>query len=133
MELEELGIKLIAEISGNHLGSKSRALELISAAHESGATHVKIQTYTPDTITIESDAPNFRVTESHALWGGRTLYDVYQEAHTPYEWHTELFEYAQELGAKLFSTPFDLSAVELLEDLHTPLNCFSRIRRLRAH
>jgi pseudaminic acid synthase len=121
MTLDSLGMMLVAEISGNHLGSKSRAKELISAAQESGATHVKIQTYTPDTITINCDSPSFLVSKDHPIWGNRTLYSVYQEAHTPFEWHSELFEFARNLGVKLFSTPFDLSAVELLEKINTPL------------
>lgn len=112
---------LIAEISGNHLGSLARAKELIKTAHEVGAAYVKIQTYTPDTITLKSDAPAFRVSAGHELWGGKTLYDLYEEAHTPWDWHSELFEYADSIGAKLFSTPFDLTAVDLLESLNAPL------------
>ena len=112
---------LIAELSGNHLGSLDRAKTLIKQAFLSGATHVKIQTYTPDTITLNVDKPEFRVTEGHNLWGGRTLYDLYREVFTPWEWHAELFEYAREVGVILFSTPFDPTAVELLESLDTPL------------
>jgi N-acetylneuraminate synthase len=113
-------VMLIAEISGNHLGSITRAKELILAAHESGATHVKLQTYTPDTITLDIDSPEFTVSSGHSLWGDRTLYDLYKEAHTPWDWHAELFEFAKSHNISIFSTPFDPTAVDLLERLETP-------------
>src|SRR5690349_17926444 len=78
---------VIAEMSGNHNGSLDRALQLVDAAAESGAHALKLQTYTPDTITIDADGPDFRLSAGHELWGGQTLYELYQQAHTPYEWH----------------------------------------------
>jgi pseudaminic acid synthase len=110
-------IDIVAEISGNHNGSLSRAKELIAAAKESGATRVKIQTYTADTITINSKKPNFIISENHSLWGGKNLYQLYEEAHTPWEWHEELFSYSSQIGIPLFSTPFDVTAVNFLEEL----------------
>ncbi len=121
MDIVNTDLMLIAEISGNHLGSFQRAKELIALAKASGATHVKLQTYTPDTLTLNIATPDFRVTDGHSLWSGRTLYDLYTEAQTPWEWHRDLFEYAHEIGISIFSTPFDPTAVELLETLHTPL------------
>ena len=114
-------ITLIAEISGNHLGNLNRAKELIHAAKESGATHVKLQTYTPDTITLNVSTPEFRVSEGHELWSERTLWDLYQEAHTPWEWHEELFALARNIGIEIFSSPFDPTAVDLLEELNVKL------------
>ncbi|MFL6734557.1 MAG: pseudaminic acid synthase [Sphingomicrobium sp.] len=109
---------VICELSGNHNGSLDRAINLLEAAAETGADSVKIQSYTPDTITIDYDGPGFRI--ESGLWRGRTLYDLYGEAQTPFEWHEALFERASELGVTLFSTPFDESAVDLLEDLGAP-------------
>ena len=114
-------VEIVAEISGNHNGSINRAKELISAAKESGADRAKIQTYTPDTITIDSDRPQFMVDQDHKLWGGRSLYSLYEEAHTPWEWHEELFSYAKSEGISLFSTPFDPTAVKFLEGLGVEL------------
>lgn len=112
---------IIAEISGNHNGSLERALEIVRAAAAAGATAVKIQTYTADTITLNVDSPAFRVSAGHELWGDRTLYDLYEEAHTPWEWHEPIFSLARELGLLAFSTPFDETAVEFLETLNVPL------------
>jgi len=109
---------VICELSGNHNGSLDRALELLEAAAATGADAIKIQTYTPDTITIDHDGPGFRI--QGGLWDGRTLYDLYGEAQTPFEWHERLFERARELGITLFSSPFDETAVDLLQSLGTP-------------
>lgn len=112
---------IVAEISGNHNGSLDRALDIVRAVATTGAQAVKIQTYTADTITLNVDSPAFRVSEDHALWGSRTLYDLYTEAHTPYAWHEPIFTLARELGLVPFSTPFDESAVDFLEELDAPL------------
>jgi N-acetylneuraminate synthase len=109
----------IAEVSANHLGSFDRALQIVRAAADSGATAVKFQTYTADTMTLDLD--KFGVSEDHSLWGGRRLYDLYVEASTPWSWHEELFEYARGLGLIPFSSPFDLSAVEFLESINCPM------------
>jgi pseudaminic acid synthase len=110
---------VIAELSGNHKGDKNRALELIKAAKNANADAIKIQTYRPDTITLDHDGPEFALQEG--LWKGRTLFDLYQEAHTPWEWHKDMFDLAKDLNIPLFSSPFDNSAVDLLEDLHCPV------------
>jgi pseudaminic acid synthase len=112
---------IVAEISGNHNGSLDRALEIVRAVAAAGADAVKIQTYTADTITLNVDTPAFRVSAGHELWGDRTLYDLYQEAHTPWEWHEPIFALARELGLVGFSTPFDETAVDFLESLDVPL------------
>jgi pseudaminic acid synthase len=109
---------VIAEISANHNGSIERAKKTIKAAKSNGADAVKLQTYTPDTMTINCDKSDFRI--SGGLWDGYKLYQLYNEAHTPFEWHQELFSYAKELDLAIFSTPFDESAVDLLESLNTP-------------
>ncbi len=109
---------LIAELSGNHMGKLELALELLEAAKDAGADAAKIQTYTADTITIDHDGPEFRI--ESGLWAGRTLYDLYQEAHTPWDWHRALFDKAAEIGIPLFSSPFDPTAVEFLAGLDTP-------------
>ena len=109
---------IIAELSANHNGDINKAFEIIHMAKDSGADAVKIQTYRPDTITLRSDKSDFRIKDG--LWGGRTLYDLYEEAHTPWEWHKPLFEYAHKQGITLFSSPFDNTAVDLLEDLGAP-------------
>ena len=114
-------VNFIAEISANHLGSLERAREIVIAAAKAGATSVKFQTYTPDTMTLDVDLPDFKVSNEHALWGGRTLYSLYAEAYTPWEWHKELFDLCRELGVTPFSSPFDLTAVELLESLDIPM------------
>ncbi|REC94285.1 pseudaminic acid synthase [Kushneria indalinina] len=109
---------VIAELSANHNGDISKALEIIKTAKECGADAVKIQTYRPDTITLKSDKPDFQINDG--LWKGRTLYELYEWAHTPWEWHARLFEYARSLGITLFSSPFDTTAVDLLEELGAP-------------
>lgn len=109
---------IIAEISANHNGSIETAKKIIVEAKRAGADAVKLQTYTPDTITLNSDAEDFRI--QGGLWDGRTLYDLYQEAYMPWEWHKPLFDYAREQGITIFSSPFDNTAVDLLEDLNTP-------------
>ncbi|MGB3726941.1 MAG: pseudaminic acid synthase [Glaciecola sp.] len=109
---------IIAEVSANHNGSIERAKETILAAKHAGAHAVKIQTYTADTMTIESDNPDFFV--NSGLWQGRSLYDLYCEAHTPFEWHEALFSYARSIGITLFSSPFDETAVDLLHNLDAP-------------
>jgi N-acetylneuraminate synthase len=112
-------IQFIAEISGNHLGKIDRAKELIKAAADSGATAVKFQTYTADTMTLNLD--KFKVTSGHDLWGGKKLYELYEEAHTPWEWHEELFELCRKLEVVPFSSPFDLTAVKFLELLNVSM------------
>ena len=109
---------VIAELSANHGGSIDVAKESMRLAKESGASAVKIQSYTPDTMTIESKKKDFLITEG--LWKGYMLYDLYKEAYTPFEWHEELFGHAKDIGITLFSSPFDETAVELLQDLNAP-------------
>ena len=109
---------IIAELSGNHNGDLNRALRLIDACARAGADAVKLQTYTPDTITIDHDGPGFRL--ESGLWAGRTLYDLYGEAFTPYEWHEALFDHARAQGLIILSSPFDETAVSLLEGLDAP-------------
>jgi len=109
---------VIAEMSGNHNGDIDRALALIDAAHAAGADAVKLQTYTADTITLDHDGPGFTV--EGGLWHGRKLHDLYQEAHTPWDWHPRLFARARELGITAFSSPFDPTAVAFLESLDAP-------------
>lgn len=111
---------IIAEMSGNHDGSLDKALEIVQAAATAGAHAVKLQTYTAETMTMDIDAPAFRLSDDHPLWAGRTLHDLYEQAHTPWEWHRPIFELARELGLLAFSSPFDPSAVELLESLDVP-------------
>lgn len=109
---------IVAELSANHNQSIERAEAIIRAAAEAGADAVKLQTYTADTLTIPCDNEYFRI--KGTLWEGRTLYDLYKEAYTPWEWHPRLFGLAQELGMGCFSTPFDATAVDFLESLNTP-------------
>jgi N-acetylneuraminate synthase len=119
MSTSSKNILFIAEISANHLGSLERAHQLIDAAADAGATAVKFQTYTADTMTL--DLPEFSVIEGHELWGGRTLYSLYEEAMTPWEWHPELFEHCRRRGVMPFSSPFDATAVAFLESLDAPM------------
>ena len=108
-------------MSGNHNGDLDRALAIVDAVAVSGAQALKIQTYTADTITIDVDSPAFRVDDGHGLWGGRTLHQLYDEAHTPWDWHRPIFDRARQLGLVPFSSPFDSSAIELLEGLGVEL------------
>jgi N-acetylneuraminate synthase len=109
---------VIAELSANHNGRLDTAIAIIEQAKRAGADAVKLQTYRPDTITLKSDAEGFCI--RGGLWDGRTLYDLYEEAHMPWEWHAPLFEYARKLGIAIFSSPFDPTAVDLLENLNAP-------------
>lgn len=115
------GMKFIAEVSGNHNGDLQRALKIVQAAAESGATHLKLQTYTPDTITLRSDGRNFRLRDSHPLWGSTNLHDLYSQAMTPWEWHEQIADSARAKGMVFFSTPFDETAVDFLENLEVQL------------
>ncbi len=110
---------IIAELSGNHNQDLGRALAIIEAAGESGADAIKLQTYTADTITMDCRNQYF-ATQAGSLWEGRTLYDLYQEAHTPWDWHEKLFQKAEECGLLCFSSPFDKTAVDFLERLNVP-------------
>jgi len=109
---------VICELSGNHNGSLERALRMVDAAADTGCDAIKIQTYTADTITMDVDRPEFRI--HGGLWDGRSLYELYQEAQTPFEWHAAIFERARKRGVIVFSSPFDETAVDLLADLDAP-------------
>ncbi|MEB3245261.1 MAG: pseudaminic acid synthase [Vampirovibrionales bacterium] len=111
---------VIAELSGNHNGSLERALQLVDAAADSGVDALKLQTYTADTLTLDCDGPDFQIVNPESLWAGQTLYKLYQKAYTPWAWHGPIFERCQKLGLICFSTPFDVSAIELLESLNCP-------------
>ena len=111
---------VIDEMSGNHNQSLERALEIVEAAAKTGAHALKIQTYTPDTMTIDLDEREFHISDPNSLWAGTSLYKLYGEACTPWEWHKPIFDRARELGIIAFSTPFDDTAVDLLESLDVP-------------
>jgi len=113
---------IIAEMSGNHNQSLDRALEIVEAAAKTGAQALKLQTYTPDTMTIDLREGEFFIDDKDSLWSGRTLYDLYGEAYTPWDWHKPIFERARELGMIPFSTPFDSTAVDFLEELN--VDCY---------
>ncbi len=117
---EEARPLVVAEMSGNHNGDLGRALAIVDMVAESGAQALKLQTYRADTITIDADGPAFRITEGHELWAGRNLYQLYVEAHTPWEWHEPIFARARDHGLVPFSSPFDGTAVDLLESLDAP-------------
>ena len=111
---------IIAEMSGNHNQSLERALEIVEAAAKTGAHALKIQTYTPDTMTLDLDEREFHISDPKSLWEGNSLYKLYGEAYTPWEWHKPIFDRARELGIIAFSTPFDDTAVDFLEGLDVP-------------
>lgn len=112
---------VIAEMSGNHNGTLGRALRIVDAVAEAGCKALKLQTYTADTLTVDCDGPSFKIKGEHDLWGGRSLYDLYTEASTPWEWHQAIFERARDRGVVPFSTPFDPSSIEFLEQLGTQM------------
>jgi pseudaminic acid synthase len=111
---------VIAEMSGNHNQSLERALRIVEASARAGVHALKIQTYTPDTMTLDLDAREFRIDDPNSLWRGTSLYKLYAEAYTPCEWHAPIFERAKELGMLAFSTPFDETAVDFLQGLNVP-------------
>jgi pseudaminic acid synthase len=109
---------MIAEMSANHNRKIEKAFQIIEEAKRAGADAVKVQTYRPDTITLDCDSDDFKI--QGGLWNGRTLYDLYDEAHMPWDWHKPLFEHAAKVGVTIFSSPFDQTAIDLLEDLNAP-------------
>lgn len=109
---------VIAELSANHNGKFDTAIRIIEEAKKAGADAVKLQTYKPDTITLNCDSEDFKI--RGGLWDGRTLYDLYEEAHMPWDWHKPLFDHARKLGITIFSSPFDNTAIDMLEDLNVP-------------
>jgi len=120
----KIGLKqkpfIIAEMSGNHNQSMARALKIVEAAAESGAHALKLQTYTADTLTLDVDEGEFFIEDKASLWEGKSLYELYQEAYTPWKWHKPIMQRANELGMLCFSTPFDDTAVDFLEELNMP-------------
>ena len=119
MNLNTHDLLFIAEVSANHLGSLTRAKQIVLEAAKAGANAVKFQTYTAETMTLDIDS--FKVADDHELWGGRRLYELYEQAHTPWEWHAELFELCRTLNVIPFSSPFDLTAVDFLESINAPM------------
>ena len=111
---------IIAEISGNHNQSLDKAFKIVEAAAKAGVHAIKLQTYTADTMTIDADSDAFTVNNENSLWGGQSLYNLYQKARTPWEWHEPIFEYCRKMGLIGFSTPFDETAVDFLEELNVP-------------
>ena len=111
---------IIAELSGNHNQSLDRALQLVQAAADCGAHAVKLQTYTPDTMTLNMSGGSFDISDSKSLWSGENLYSLYSKAYTPWEWHKPIFDLAHQLGLVCFSSPFDDTAVDFLLDLDVP-------------
>lgn len=111
---------VIAEMSGNHNQSLERALAIVESAAKAGADAIKLQTYTADTMTIQADGREFYIEDPDSLWAGKSLYELYQEAHTPWEWHKPVMDRCRELGVICFSTPFDETALEFLEELGAP-------------
>src|SRR3954463_5297393 len=112
---------IVAEMSGNHNGSLDRALALVDAAADAGADAIKIQTYTADTMTVDVKHPRFQISKGHDLWSGEYLYQLFERAHTPWDWHEAIFTRARDRGIEAFSSPFDRTAVELLEKLDAPM------------
>jgi pseudaminic acid synthase len=116
-DLEKDGIYIIAELSANHNGNLQNALDTIKAAKDIGANAIKLQTYTADTLTLNSDKEDF-IIKGGTLWDNKTLYELYKEAYTPWEWHQELFDYARSIDIDIFSSPFDKTAVDFLEQFN---------------
>lgn len=112
---------IVAEMSGNHNQSLDRSLKIVEKAANCGCDALKIQTYTADTMTIDLDKGRFRIKDKNSLWANKSLYQLYREAHTPWEWHEQIFHKCKELGILGFSTPFDISAVDFLEEIGVPL------------
>lgn len=111
---------IVAELSGNHQGSLERALQIVDSAHQAGVQALKLQTYTPDTLTLDVESEEFFIQNSNSLWKNRNLYELYQEAYTPWEWHRAIFDRCHEWGMEVFSSPFDETAVDFLETLDVP-------------
>ena len=111
---------VIAEMSGNHNQSLERALEIVEAAANAGAHAIKLQTYTADTMTLDQRGGNFEIDDVKSLWTGKNLHDLYKLAYTPWEWHEEIMRHASKLGLICFSSPFDETAVDFLEELNVP-------------
>lgn len=111
---------IIAEMSGNHNQSLERALQLVDAAAKAGADALKLQTFTPETMTLDLDENEFTISDPKSLWRGQSIFSLYEMAQTPWDWHKEIFEYANKLGMLAFSSPFDESAIDFLESLNVP-------------
>lgn len=122
----------VAELSANHNGSLATALETLEAAALAGAHAIKLQTYTADTMTMNIDNEHFKIRKDHSLWGGKNLYELYAAAHTPWDWHQDIFDKAEDLGLTAFSTPFDVTAVDFLESIDNPIYKIASIE-IRHH